>query len=135
VGEMKPLVNYPNDEVDDADMVNLELPSSCVVYEVSGPLFFGVANKFKELMHNIPNRSTIIIIRMRNVPMIDATGIHNFKALLQRFIHQQKQVILTGVNSDVLAALDQHGIMHLVGRDNICFLFEDAVLKVRELAR
>ncbi len=134
VGEVKTLVNYPGEEVDDASMVNLELPASCIVYEVSGPLFFGVANKFKELMHNIPDRSTIVIIRMRNVPMIDATGIHNFKALLQRFIHQQKQVILTGVNPEVTAALKQHGIWQLVGEENICPLFEDAVLKVRGLA-
>ena len=134
VGEVKTLVNYPSEEVDDAAMVNLKLPANCIVYEVSGPLFFGVANKFKELMHNIPDRSTIVIIRMRNVPMIDATGIHNFKALLQQFIHEQKQVLLTGVNPEVTAALKQHGIWQLVGEDNICPVFEDAVSKVRELA-
>ena len=133
VGEVKTLVNYPGEEVDDASMVNLELPASCIVYEVTGPLFFGVANKFKELMHNIPDRSTMVIIRMRNVPMIDATGIHNFKALIQRFIHQQKKVLLTGVNPEVAVALKKHGIWHLVGEENICPLFEDALTKVREL--
>jgi SulP family sulfate permease len=134
VSEVKTLVNYPSEEVDDAAMVNLELPSNCIVYEVSGPMFFGVANKFKELMHNIPDRSTMVIIRMRNVPMIDATGVHNFKALLQRFIHQHKQVLLTGVNPEVAEAKKQHGIWQQVGDENICPLFEDAVSKVRELA-
>jgi SulP family sulfate permease len=133
VGEVKTLVNYPSEEADDASMVNLDLPPSCIVYEVSGPMFFGVANKFKELMHNIPDRSTMVIIRMRNVPMIDATGIHNFKALVQRFLHQQKQVLLTGVNTEVMAALKQHGILQMVGEDNICPLFEDAVIKVRDI--
>ncbi|GAO28311.1 SulP family inorganic anion transporter [Geofilum rubicundum] len=134
VGEVRTLVNYPDDEVDDAAMVRLELPASCVVYEVSGPLFFGVANKFKELMHNIPDRSTIVIIRMRHVPMIDATGIHNLKALLQRFIYLKKQVILTGVNPEVAEALKQHGIWQLIGGENVLPLFEEAVSKVKGLA-
>lgn len=133
VGEVKPLVAYPQDEKDDAAMVNLELPTTCVVYEISGPLFFGVANKFKELMHNIPDRSTVVLIRMRNVPMIDATGVHNFKAMLQRFVHQRKTVVLTGVNADVARDLGRHGITELVGPENIYATFEEAVSKLKTL--
>jgi sulfate permease, SulP family len=133
VGEVKMLANYSGEEMDDASMIRMELPAFCIVYEVSGPLFFGVANKFKELMHNVPDRSTIVIIRMRNVPMIDATGIHNLKALLNRFIYLKKQVILTGVNPEVTEALKKHGIWQLVGEENIFPFFEEALAKVKIL--
>ena len=132
VGEVRPLVSYPSEENDDAAMVGLKLPENVDVFEISGPMFFGVANKFKEVMHNIDDHADIIIIRMRNVPMIDATGIHNFNSMLQNFIHKRKHVMLSGVNEDVFAALKRHGIVALLGEENICASFDEALAKVKE---
>jgi SulP family sulfate permease len=130
VSEVKPLVGSLEEEHDDVAMVNLKLPANCSVYEITGPMFFGVANKFKELTHNIPDRSNIVIIRMRRVPMIDATGLHNFKAMLHDFKHKHKHILLSGVNDSVAAELKRAGIYELVGKENIFAQFDDAVQKV-----
>lgn len=132
VGEVKPLVSYPTEEYDDAAMVGLKLPDNVDVFEISGPMFFGVANKFKEVMHNIEDHADIIIIRMRNVPMIDATGIHNFNSMLHTFIHKRKHVMLSGVNESVFGELKRHGIVALLGEENVCATFDEALIKVRE---
>jgi anti-anti-sigma regulatory factor len=59
--------------------------------------------------------------------MIDATGLYNFKELLQRFKVQKKRIILTGVNKSVFAELERYGIIDMVGEDNVIDLFDDAV--------
>ena len=135
VAEVKPLVSYPIDDTDDTGMVSLELPDNVDVFEISGPMFFGVANRFKELIHNIADRSTIVIIRMRNVPMIDATGVYNFNAMLKHFIHMKKQIILSGVNDNVRAELEKHDIVNLVGKNNVCSSFDTALEIARNKAK
>ncbi|WP_026474372.1 SulP family inorganic anion transporter [Alkaliflexus imshenetskii] len=135
VAEVKPLVSYASGDKDDTGMVGLELPRNTDVFEISGPMFFGVANKFKELMHEIADDSDIIIIRMRNVPMIDATGIHNFNAMLGHFIHKRKRVLLSGVNETVLSELRRHGIVALVGKENIFSHFEEALAKAQRVSK
>ncbi len=128
VSMVKPLVgDLTVEEHDDVSMVNLKLPSNCSVYEITGPMFFGVASKFKELSTTDSDRYDIVIIRMRRVPMIDATGLYNFKELLQRFKVQKKRIILTGVNKSVFAELERYGIIDMVGEDNVIDLFDDAV--------
>lgn len=127
--EVKPLLAYPRDGVDDMSMVNLELPKHVDVFEISGPMFFGVANRFKELMHKIGNQSSVVIIRLRNVPLIDATGVYNFHAMLTDLLNLKKKVILSGVNRDVKIELENHGILTLLGRENIFSTFEEALAK------
>jgi SulP family sulfate permease len=133
VSEVKTLVgNLSAEEHDDVSMINLQLPSGCAVYEITGPMFFGVANKFKELTHDIPDRSEVVIIRMRRVSMIDATGLYNFKELLHHFLHKHKKIILTGVNPHVEEELLRYGIVDLIGKENIFSLFDDAVKMLKD---
>lgn len=131
VGEVKPLVSYPAEEMDDAAMVGLKLPENVDVFEVSGPMFFGVANKFKEVMYNIADHADIIIIRLRNVPMVDATGMHNFNSMLHTFLHKRKHIMLSGVSDEVFLELKRYGIVALLGEENVCSTFEEALAKVR----
>ena len=131
VGEVKPLVSYPIEEMDDAVMVGMKLPDNVDVFEISGPMFFGVANKFKEVMYNIADHADVIIIRMRNVPMVDATGMHNFNSMLHTFLHKRKHIMLSGVNEDVYAELKRYGIVALLGEENVCATFDEVLAKVR----
>ena len=57
----------------------LSLPKGVEVYEIDGPFFFGVASKFDDIMHNMGDKPKIRIIRMRKVPFMDSTGLHNFR--------------------------------------------------------
>ena len=88
----------------------LHLPNGVEVYEIEGPFFFGVANKFDEVMRDIHGKSHIRIIRMRKVPFIDSTGLNNLETLCRNSIKEKKQVILSGVNSDVREKVEQSAI-------------------------
>jgi SulP family sulfate permease len=98
----------------------LHLPNGVEVYEIEGPFFFGVANKFDEVMRDIHGKSHIRIIRMRKVPFIDSTGLNNLETLCRNSIKEKKQVILSGVNSDVREKVEQSAIPGIIGQENIC---------------
>ncbi len=98
----------------------LHLPHGVEVYEIEGPFFFGVANKFDEVMRDIHGKSHIRIIRMRKVPFIDSTGLNNLETLCRNSIKEKKQVILSGVNSGVREKVEQSQIPSIIGKENIC---------------
>ena len=98
----------------------LTIPKGVEVYEINGPYFFGVATQFEELMSEFRDRSKVRIIRMRKVPFIDSTGIHNLSNLCELSHKNKITVILSGVNPKVHAALHKAGFYHLLGEKNIC---------------
>ncbi|MDD2326716.1 MAG: sulfate permease [bacterium] len=98
----------------------LFLPPGTEVYEIDGPFFFGVANKFDELMREIGAHHPIRIIRMRKVPFIDATGLNNLEALCRNSRKERIQVILSGVSEPLRKNLEESRIPEIVGEENIC---------------
>ncbi len=110
----------------------LVIPSNTEVYEIDGPFFFGVANKFEELQRNRVSKP-IRIIRMRRVNFIDATGIHNLEIFIDSAIKERQTIILSGVNSEVREALEQSGIVDKVGRDNVLDHIQKALARAEQL--
>lgn len=113
-------------EIDEADYVEgtsdtekLQLPKGVEVYEIEGPFFFGVANKFEETMKQIGDKPAIRIIRMRKVPFIDSTGTHNLENLINMSQKDKTQILLSGVNENVRNVLINVGIEKLLGAENI----------------
>ena len=101
------------------------------VYEIDGPFFFGVATKFDELMRTtIGEKPKVRIIRMRKVPFIDSTGIHNLEVLIKSSYDENIQVVLSGVRENVRAALVNAAVNTLLGADHIC----DHITKAVEMA-
>ena len=98
----------------------LHLPKGIEVYEIDGPFFFGVANKFDDLMRGIGERANIRIIRMRKVPFIDATGLNNLQNLCKNSRKEKIQVILSGVNDTVRASIEKSKVPDIIGKENIC---------------
>lgn len=90
------------------------------VYEIDGPFFFGVANKFDEKMREIGDEPNVRIIRMRKVPFIDSTGLNNLEALCKSANKEGIQIILSGVLNQVYKKLEKSKVPALVGQDNIC---------------
>ena len=111
----------------------LQLPESVEVYEISGPFFFGVANKFDEKMRLSRIHHDIRIIRMRKVPFIDSTGLNNLEMLCRNSIKEKIQVILSGVNSEVREKIERSEIPHLIGKENICSNIHLAVQRAKEI--
>ena len=111
---------------------HLMLPRGVEVYEINGPYFFGIATKFEETMAQLGDRPQIRIIRMRRVPFIDSTGIHNLTNLCEMSQKEKIHIILSGVNEKVHAALQKSGFYELLGAENICSNINEAVAKARE---
>ncbi len=111
----------PNDETDaEVHEEHLIIPNGVEVYEINGPYFFGIANKFEELMAALDDHPRVRIIRMRRVPFIDSTGIHNLQNLCEISHREGTHIVLSGVTPNVYSVLEHNGFCHLLGKDHIC---------------
>jgi SulP family sulfate permease len=105
------------------------------VYEIDGPFFFGVASKFDDIMHNMGDKPKIRIIRMRKVPFMDSTGLHNLENLFRLSQAEHIHMILSGVNEHVRRVLVKSGFDKKIGTENICSNINEAVAKAHEAIR
>ena len=120
----------------ETDKDNIEdyesLPKGISVYEINGPFFFGAANKYKEVLKEVGIRSKVMILRMRNVPFIDATGMHNFKEVLKTLNNFKVKIVLSGVQPAVYEELIKADIEHFIPNDLICPHYDIAKVKAIE---
>lgn len=99
----------------------LDVASGVQVYEIDGPFFFGVATKFDEMMRStLGEKPKVRIIRMRKVPFVDATAVHNLEILIKSSQAEGIHVVLSGVNPKVKEVLEHAGIDILIGKDHVC---------------
>ncbi|MEA5081265.1 MAG: sulfate permease [Dysgonamonadaceae bacterium] len=112
----------------------LHLPKGVEVYEISGPFFFGIANKFDDVMRELGNHPNIRIIRMRKVPFIDSTGLNNLENLCKNSQNEKIHIILSGVNDKVRASLYKSKVPNIVGEENICSHIHAAVERATVLS-
>ena len=127
----------PAEEDSDFQLGNLEhltIPKGVEVYEINGPYFFGAGNKFEEIMGTLSHqRPKVRIIRMRKVPFVDSTGIHNLTNLCLMSKQDGIQVVLSGVNPRVQQTLHKARFDELVGTDNICSHINLALERANQL--
>lgn len=110
-----------DDEIDlELHEEKLIIPEGVEVYEINGPFFFGVANRFEEMAAEMQDHPAIRVIRMRKVPFIDSTGVHNLENLCQMSRQDGTQIILSGVQEKVRQVLEKAGFPALIGEENIC---------------
>lgn len=128
-------------EIDPTEETDLELhedklviPEGTEVYEIDGPYFFGIANKFDEVMQNLGDKPKVRIIRMRKVPFIDSTGIHNLEALCEQSTKEGIHVVLSGVNVNVRKTLQKAGFNKVIKEEFICSNINEALKKAETLA-
>ena len=135
-------VSVSKDEIDLSDEGEihhdeevLTLPKGVEVYEIDGPFFFGIANKFDDVMNIIGDKPKVRIIRMRKVPFMDSTGLHNLESLFRLSKAENIHMILSGVNEDVRRVLTKSGFDKKIGPDNICSNINEAVRKAEEAVK
>ncbi len=129
------------DQLDAADfdmsqheVLNLEPGVS--VYEIDGPFFFGAATKFDEMMRLAPHETPLVrIIRMRKVPFIDSTGLHNLQLLIESSHEEGILIVLSGVRENVREALHKSHIDNLIPAEYVCDHISKAVVVANALAR
>ncbi|MCM1291843.1 MAG: SulP family inorganic anion transporter [Prevotella sp.] len=121
-------------DLDTHEVLNLE--QGVAVYEIDGPFFFGAATKFDEVVRQAPHQRPIVrIIRMRKVPFIDSTGLHNLQLLIESSHREGIKIVLSGVRHNVKEALDKSHIISLIPEANICDHISKAVIRANEIAR
>ena len=111
----------------------LLVPEGVAVYEIDGPYFFGVANKFDEIMTRMAKPPRVRIIRMRRVPFIDSTGLHNLENLCIQSRRQGSIVILSGVTMQVRKTLLKAKFDDIIPEDHICSHINIALKKADEI--
>jgi len=118
----------------DSDMIEnyKDIPKEIAIYEISGPFFFAAARRYSELLKGLSNSNRILIIRMRHVPFIDATGAHNFIGAIHLLKSKDKRIMLSGVRPDVRKELDNSGITALLSEENIFDNFDIALTAAKK---
>ena len=133
-------VSVLSDEIDpnaDSDVMgnldHLTIPEGVKVYEINGPYFFGIGNKFEEMMGDMGGRAKVRIIRMRKVPFIDSTGVHNLQNMCRMCSQMGVKVVLSGVNPQVMKVIEDAGMDDVVGKENICSHINLALKRAEEI--
>ena len=118
------------------DLEKLHIPPYTEVYEIDGPYFFGIANKFDDISQRIgADGQRVRILRMRKVSFIDSTGIHNLEQLYQRSQRCGLTLVLSGVNENVFKTLKKAGLVQLIGRENIRKHINGALARAEEIIK
>ena len=133
-------VSVLSDEIDpnaDSDVQgnldHLTIPEGVKVYEINGPYFFGIGNKFEEMMGDMGGRAKVRIIRMRKVPFIDSTGVHNLQNMCKMCSQMGVKVVLSGVTPQVMKVIVDAGMDDVVGKENICSHINIALKRAEEI--
>lgn len=127
----------PNEDTEvQYNLEHLTIPEGVEVYEIDGPYFFGIANKFDDIMTHVSSEKyPIRIIRMRKVPFVDSTAMHNLSMLIQRSHKEGITIILSGVNDHVHKQLLIGGIEQQMDPHNICANIHFALRRAEDIIR
>lgn len=122
------------DELTDKENISLKkIPEGVSVFEITGPIFFGVANKFQDAVGSSDKSKKVLVLRMRSVPAIDATGIHALENILDNFEKKGKTIIISHANEQPLKVLKKSGLYKRIGKENFCPNIDAALLRAEKV--
>lgn len=127
------LAEIKEDEIGEGEIFKKHVPPGVEVYEISGPFFFGVVDSLKDALYNMEKPPKVCILRMRRVPMVDATGIHALKEFFYKCEKDKTVLILSEVKGDPAKSLKKAGMNKLVGEKNIFHDIDSALERSKEL--
>lgn len=125
----------PREANDDSGAIyRRRIPKGVEVYEINGPFFFGAAEKFKTTLLEVSRKPKVLIIRMRNVPAIDSTGMHALKDLVASTKRDGTAILLSDVHSQPLIALGRSELLDEIGEDRMFGNIDEALAEAGALA-
>lgn len=141
VTEVKSITKFINEDIrtdlsdnpaDDPHTITArKIPKGVEIFEINGPFFFGATDKFRDTMRGIQKPPKVLILRMRNVPTIDATGLRALEDTLEKAKKDGITVLLSGPNARLLRRFNNSGITHHIGENNILQEIDDALNRAR----
>lgn len=114
---------------------NKDIPEGVEVYEINGPFFFGVADMLINTLEHIGKTPKVFILRMRNVPAIDATGEHALENFYNTCKKAGTQLVLSGVNPIPYATLKKMHFIEMIGEENVTNHIDKALIRTREILK
>ena len=128
-----------NDDDDDLELLDEELKEALsdeiLIYEINGPFFFGAADKFLDSIQSLQGPSKVLIIRLRNVPVIDATAVHALNLLHDNCQRSNTTLILSEVNDSPYKVIKRVGLVREIGRAQVCRHFDQAIARAKEIVK
>ena len=121
-----------DDESDPNAIRDRSVPDGIEVFEINGPFFFGAAEQFKDTLNQVAKKPKVLIIRMRDVPAIDATGLHALQELARRYRKEGTLLLLSDVHAQPMFALVRSDILQEIGEDNLFGNIDDALNRARD---
>jgi SulP family sulfate permease len=124
------------DEETDDENINLKkIPDGVVVFEITGPFFFGAATKISDAILFHEEHKNVLVLRMRSVPAIDASGIHAFEDVVENLEKKGIKLIISHVNEQPLQSFKKSGLYNKIGAENFCSNITEALKRAEELAK
>jgi sulfate permease, SulP family len=114
-------------------LIGKEIPKGVIVYRIFGAFFFGAADKLESALKRLKQEPDVLILRMRKVMAIDATGLNGLEDLCHRLHRKGKHIILSGPHTQPLMAMEKAGLLDRIGRENVCPDIDAALAQARVL--
>jgi SulP family sulfate permease len=108
-----------------------EIPHGVEIFQITGPFFFGAAEKFKAAMRRVEKTPRVLILRMRQVKAIDSTGLRILEDLYEKTRHEGTRLILSGVHEQPMGAMEKSGLLDRIGEDNLCVDIDGALARAK----
>jgi SulP family sulfate permease len=112
-----------------------DIPAGVLIYRFEGPLFFGVAEKLEAALERSSVTPPVVIFRMRNVPVIDATGLRVLNLVREKFQRRGTRMVFSGMQPQPMKVLFEGGFVDAVGLENICGNIDAALERARAMLK
>ncbi|MBQ4110768.1 MAG: STAS domain-containing protein [Clostridia bacterium] len=122
---------YENEETDNDHIKLKHVPENTMVYEITGPMFFGASDKINAVIRDA--KKGALVLRMRSVPAIDATGIHTLESIIKTCKKKKITLILSHVNEQPMKVFEKSGLYEKIGSENFCANIDEALKRASEI--
>ena len=132
VTEAHAWVEYDDEDTDPDNIIRKKIPADTRVYEINGPMFFAASEKYRYMLDEKGFR--VLVVRMRNVPMIDSAGVESLAEIVRECGKADIRVVFSHVNEQPMHAMEKAGLVSTVGAENFCDHIDTALLRAEQLA-
>jgi len=112
-------------------LVGKQIPDRVMIYRMFGAFFFGAVDKLESALKREGREPEVLILRMRKVMAMDATGLNALEDLYERLHRRGKHLILSGPHTQPLFVMEKAGFLDAIGRDNVCAHIDDSLARAR----
>ncbi len=114
-------------------LIGKEVPEGVVLYRIEGPFFFAAAEKLESALRGSGGKPRAVILRMRNVPAIDASGLHAFEVAIEKLERDSVKIVLSGVQPQPMKVMTQSKLVDEIGIENFCADIDETLVRVKAI--